>query len=1020
MLKLYDFLPYYPEVKDKNFNQKIYDKKEFYDEKLSEYPDFPKKRGEYLRHQKIISRFLSSHTPYKGLLLFHEMGTGKTCATIAATELIKKQGGYKGVLYLAPGQALINNFKQELAFKCTDGDYIPENYDNIIGVKKRTQKLNKQIKTFYTTNTYETFAKKPNPKFDNHIIVMDEVHNITSENNTTYEPILKFAQNCKNCKILLLSGTPMKDSGKEIFNVMNLILPRDQTITKEKMNRCIVNGELKKEGEILLKNAFRGRTSYLKSKSRIKKETMGRVLPKFKFIKLFDLEMEKTQREIYVQNLEEEEVQNFDTKPRQISLSVYPDKTYGSAGFKKYIKIGRSGKGYVLKNFFPKGFDSFSEKKKLAFIRTLSVKYAKTIELILKARKENKIIFVYNEFVEGSGLVLFSLLLRKFGFRKASKTKDVEKRERYLLLTGEELNKNKTKSKKLLEILNSDENSDGSLIRVILGSQVVSEGLTFKNVQIEVVQTPHWNFSRIFQAIARGYRIGSHKALLEKGFDPTLEIYLLVSTIENTETIDVKMYNIAERKDILVKRIERVLMESSFDCQLNKERNITNSENGSRDCEYRDCNYVCDGIGNTIVEDLDLSTYNLYYNSNELEEYIEKIKKLFTENFSLTFDQIKKKIKTKNTAALLQSLSLVINRNMVLYNRYGLKSYLFEDNDLYYLGNDLESICFLDGYYNKHPYVKINNLYENVLRKTIGNPILKRMCKKTDSEEITKDFLTLDKEIANYFIEQSNSNKLQNNPVMKTIRAISKDYIYSVDERKYNLFLAPTKVSYLQNKDWVVLSGEEILLDRGYGELILELYEKFQNLDWFNPHNFYFSLEKTGERDVYRLVKSYEVGDKVDFLDENEKEVKGKIEKIEKKDSSITVKGKKYELNDITMKKHKINKGQDLDTVKIDVLINVCMGIDFEKLKLKKYIEFVKEVEKGTIKIPEKYADKSVKWAFLNSKKIFKGVTSKKITKLKRKDLQGIIIDFIKTDPKIDGVSLTQNYSILNLIKSSM
>jgi hypothetical protein len=96
------------------------------------------------------------------------------------------------------------------------------------------------------------------------------------------------------------------------------------------------------------------------------------------------------------------------------------------------------------------------------------------------------------------------------------------------------------------------------------------------------------------------------------------------------------------------------------------------------------------------------------------------------------------------------------------------------------------------------------------------------------------------------------------------------------------------------------------------------------------------------------------------------------------------------------------------------------MGIDFEKLKLKKYIEFVKEVEKGTIKIPEKYADKSVKWAFLNSKKIFKGVTSKKITKLKRKDLQGIIIDFIKTDPKIDGVSLTQNYSILNLIKSSM
>ena len=550
MLKLHDFLPYYPEVKDKNFNQMIYDKKEFYEEKLKQFPEFPKKRGQYLRHQKIISRFLSSYTPYKGLLLFHEMGTGKTCATIAATELIKKQGGYKGVLYLAPGQALINNFKQELAFKCTDGDYIPENYDNIIGIKKRTQKLNKKVKSFYTTNTYETFAKKPSPKFDNHIIVMDEVHNITSENNITYDPILKFAQKCKNCKILLLSGTPMKDNGREIFNIINLILPENEMITKEQINSSIIEGELTKEGERLLKKVFKGRTSYLKSKSRIKRSIIGKVLPKFKFIKLFDLEMEKEQKEIYIKNLEEEEVQNFDTKPRQISLSIYPDKSYGSDGFKKYVKIARSGKGYTLKNFFPTGFENFDEKDKLSFIRSISVKYAKTIELILKARKENKIVFVYNEFVEGSGLILFSLILKKFGFSKANRTRDVSKNERYILLTGEELNKNKTKTKKLIEILNSDKNFDGSLIGVILGSQVVSEGLTFKNVQLEIVQTPHWNFSRIFQAIARGYRIGSHKALLDKGLTPNLEIYLLVSTVKNRETIDVKMYNIAEKKDI--------------------------------------------------------------------------------------------------------------------------------------------------------------------------------------------------------------------------------------------------------------------------------------------------------------------------------------------------------------------------------------------------------------------------------------------------------------------------------------
>ena len=1032
MSHLYDFLPEYPSVNDESFNQKIYNKQEFYDERLSEYPEFPKNKGQYLKHQKIISRFLSSHTPYNGLLLFHEMGTGKTCATIAATEMIKKQGGYKGVLYLAPGRALIDNFKKELAFKCTDGDYIPENYNNTSSVKKRTQMLNKKIKGFYKTNTYETFAKKQHPNFDNHIIVMDEIHNITSEKNTTYPPILKFVRGCKNCKILLLSGTPMKDSGKEIFNVINLILPEEEDIKEEDISKSIVDNNLTEYGIELLKNKFRGRTSYLKSKSKIEKRLQGSVLPNFRFIKLCSLEMKGKQEKIYIDNDDETEVQNFDTKPRQIALSVYPDGSYGKTGFKKYVKTSRKGNFTLSRDFnFP---DNDNVEKKIEFVEKLSVKYAETIRLILKARKEKKIVFVYSEFVEGSGLVLFSLLLKKFGFIKATKANNLEPKERFLLLTGTEMNKNKNKIKDLVNTLNSDENSDGSLIRVILGSQVVSEGLTFKNVQMEIVQTPHWNFSRIFQAIARGYRIGAHKALLDKGIKPILDIYLLVASTKETQTIDIKMYNIAERKDILIKQIERIFMESAFDCQLNIKRNRVYGEDGSRDCEYSTCDYKCDGI-EVGRRKADLSTYNLYYNQEEIKKYTEKIKKLFSVNFALTFNQIKSNISSVNEFTLLQTLSEIINKNVVIPNKYGMISYLFENDNLYYLGNNLESVNFLDNYYNKYPYVKSEINYKKLVKREMGNPTIKKLCSSKKPLEIRKHFYTLKSKIANFFIEQSVLHSKTDNNILKEILKISSEYIYTTDSGvKYNLYLLPERVSYLSGKEWVSLSGEKMYENTGFVNIFLKIRENIQTLDWHNPYGFYLSVEDLGDKQIYRYIKSYKKGDEIDFIyvdeeTDEEKEIKGKIEKIngDIDDTRIELDdGKEYNLEQIVMKKHKVNKGQTLTTLKIPTLARICMAIDFKKIRVDGYDEFSKNDR--VKQLVAEYYDKNsggeikdyTKWLFLNSKKLLtkeKGIKQK----LTQKNLKKIISDFIASDPVTEGgVKLIQNYKITNLIKTNM
>lgn len=226
---------------DEDFNDAIVTKKEFETLKLDKYEKLGVERGEQYNHQKIISRFLSSVTPYNELLLFHEMGTGKTCTSIAAIEQLRyeKNSHIKGALIFAKGTGLLKNFIQELLFTCTDGRYIPDNYDKLSDLERirRTQKITSE---FYNFFTFETFSKdiaklsdiEIVKRFSNYIIVIDEVHNMrekqdrkTNNPNAIVNAMLKrdpldiykqfhrMLHLIKNSKILLMSGTVMK-SGK--------------------------------------------------------------------------------------------------------------------------------------------------------------------------------------------------------------------------------------------------------------------------------------------------------------------------------------------------------------------------------------------------------------------------------------------------------------------------------------------------------------------------------------------------------------------------------------------------------------------------------------------------------------------------------------------------------------------------------------------------------------------------------------------------------------------------------------
>ena len=53
--------------------------------------------------QKVISKFINPNSPYKGLLLFHKLGSGKTCTSVLVADEMLREGKVDRVFILSPG-----------------------------------------------------------------------------------------------------------------------------------------------------------------------------------------------------------------------------------------------------------------------------------------------------------------------------------------------------------------------------------------------------------------------------------------------------------------------------------------------------------------------------------------------------------------------------------------------------------------------------------------------------------------------------------------------------------------------------------------------------------------------------------------------------------------------------------------------------------------------------------------------------------------------------------------------------
>ena len=233
-----------------------------------------------LIHQKIVRDYINIYTPYRGLLLYHGLGSGKTCTSIAIAEGLKND---KSIIVMTPA-SLRNNYIEELK-KCGDYLYKKNQYWEFVNTKKNpdlipylrsilglsdeyiaknggawfvnvkkesnynnltteqqvnlNNQINNMINNKYEFINYnglreshiqalsENYTKNP---FTNKVVIIDEAHNLVSRivnklknSKSIAMKLYEYLLNSENTKIILLSGTPIINYPNEVGVMFNIL-----------------------------------------------------------------------------------------------------------------------------------------------------------------------------------------------------------------------------------------------------------------------------------------------------------------------------------------------------------------------------------------------------------------------------------------------------------------------------------------------------------------------------------------------------------------------------------------------------------------------------------------------------------------------------------------------------------------------------------------------------------------------------------------------------------------------------
>jgi hypothetical protein len=253
----------------------------------------------------------------------------------------------------------------------------------------------------------------------------------------------------------------------------------------------------------------------------------------------------------------------------------------------------------------------------------------------------------------------------------------------------------------------------GTQVKVIIGSQVASEGLDLKCVREMHVLDSWYHLNRTDQIIGRAIRYCSHSALraveAKEGVAPMTYnnclIYLHALMIPDFETADLYAYRLAIQKALMVGHVQRLIKKNAFDCNLELEAisfvglkdrpqkdaqgndmvGSLNDQDFTTYCDYQRCRHECAvTVARTEEEGLrlDMSTFGVEDARSIVLKNQDRVRALFEDRIMIPetmvqdiFGDLPWEIRS---AALLEILD---PRSFQIVRPDGVKGYLVKKAD---------------------------------------------------------------------------------------------------------------------------------------------------------------------------------------------------------------------------------------------------------------------------------------------------------------------------------------------------
>lgn len=588
--------------------------------------------------------------------LVNNIYTHNTCSSIAISEKLHELKAIRKTLVLTRGGALEKQYAEQLVNICTipankykDPNFINLNdetnarrskklyskfyeFDSYIKFVKRLHKIRKQ-----TSNITE-YHTKLNDIFNGYLFIVDEAHNIRpnfDDKMDIYKELYDLFHIVEFKRVLLLSGTPIKDKVYDIAYLMNLLLPSDKQLPTGKafLDKYIdpETNLFKPESIDELRSYFIGRISFYRANFKsIAQINIGEHIGKLQYLHIEPSYMSEYQTSVYSKALE------MDTK---LGKNKTGHKGGGGSLFSNSrqasLCVDNQGNWGTQLNI-DSIIDEMKKKKnnyeKIKIIEKYSTKYANILHTVLNNHGQN--IFIYNTFVKGSGIHVLKKFLEEFGYKR-SEGNESKPGLRFAVITNELSNPIKTM--RILKLFNSDKNVNGEYIQIIIGSKVANEGLTLKNVRQAHIVAPFWNFTDIEQAIARTIRLNSHKALLDTNQLANVAIYMHASIPNKNNEIEVDNdddWDLSELQDDLESDDESdkddILSEDSdIEDELGELKNETGSFNQLEHTESLQVGL--ENIGKELQENLYSIDLYMYYISEQKDIQNKKVERQMKE-----------------------------------------------------------------------------------------------------------------------------------------------------------------------------------------------------------------------------------------------------------------------------------------------------------------------------------------------------------------------------------------------------